>query len=977
MKKHLCKGISLVLALAMTALTLPMGVTSYAEAAAMPTIRVDMTTPRAAFDNSIVSANHRYNANGGGMFDAVNGKVYDDFVAQTKKVNYGLIRYPAGTIGNLFKWKDSIGDVSERHTVILGNNSRGVEFPSYGLDEHMTYVKQIGAGAILMVGEAVETPQDAADLVEYVNAPNDGSNPGGGVDWAAVRAANGHPDPYGVTYFEIGNEMSNVEQRYWLAYPSTTGKTGDANYREKYSLGDTVAVTNEPARHYGTWTDNKTTGKANEEFYSQYYPVAANTETIYVNGTAWTRVSSFAGQSSSAKVYTFDYNTGKITFGDGVHGAIPAKGAAVRMDYYHVHAGFEAYYDAMKAIDPDIVVLSCLEQIYNFVPADKCDGVVEHIYPGIDNASSQRDAHDAYMLRADGIVKSLVTNDGKIKTAAGRNDVVVATTEYGIIGIPTIWTSGVAEEKDEARILSRALHFGTVLIAAAQMENEVLIHQGFTSYSFGGGAGLGSAGNVYNALYAPDPNDPSKFIPSAMALSYEMFGNGHGDTVLNSFVEDNPSVACAERNEKYAGLQVLASKNDDGTTFLYVINRDCENDVTTRIALDGAVITGPASVRTLNGASYLSCNTPDHPNDVAITERTASYGVGSSGFLYSFPAHSVTVLELPCVAESTSAWTANFDLQDFNKPNVGAIPTNIKRMNNANADNTGVVYDPQNGTNKCLKIANTSGTASARIWLSGQDRDAATSIVTGYTGLVDVKFKLKAAENTSRLNISVKDTAAVTVLNLSVDGGMFKCNNVTRSNCEANEWHDVEFLLDYPAKAYMMYIDGEYAHSARTFNNATSKPLDRIVFDVETAGTFYIDDVQTFSMAADGVSVGENTAHLSHTAAQTAATAGKLRFLAAVDSLSYRAVGMTLRVKNGTETGSTECSDRIVYNAVGGTTAANLGINGGYVYALTVCDVPSGSTLAVRPFVDGLDGSRSYGAEETYRYENGTLTKLS
>ena len=47
---------------------------------------------------------------------------------------------------------------------------------------------------------------DAADLVEYCNAPNNGSNPNGGTDWAAVRAQNGHPQPYGVRLFEIGNE---------------------------------------------------------------------------------------------------------------------------------------------------------------------------------------------------------------------------------------------------------------------------------------------------------------------------------------------------------------------------------------------------------------------------------------------------------------------------------------------------------------------------------------------------------------------------------------------------------------------------------------------------------------------------------------------------------------------------------------------------------------------------------------------------
>ena len=47
---------------------------------------------------------------------------------------------------------------------------------------------------------------DVADLVEYLNSPNNGSNPNGGINWAAERAKNGHPSPYNVKYFgNIGN----------------------------------------------------------------------------------------------------------------------------------------------------------------------------------------------------------------------------------------------------------------------------------------------------------------------------------------------------------------------------------------------------------------------------------------------------------------------------------------------------------------------------------------------------------------------------------------------------------------------------------------------------------------------------------------------------------------------------------------------------------------------------------------------------
>ena len=42
--------------------------------------------------------------------------------------------------------------------------------------------------------------QDARDLVEYCNGPASSK-------WGKVRAANGHAEPYGVKYWEIGNEI--------------------------------------------------------------------------------------------------------------------------------------------------------------------------------------------------------------------------------------------------------------------------------------------------------------------------------------------------------------------------------------------------------------------------------------------------------------------------------------------------------------------------------------------------------------------------------------------------------------------------------------------------------------------------------------------------------------------------------------------------------------------------------------------------
>ncbi|MFQ5869166.1 MAG: hypothetical protein ACE5JC_04605, partial [Candidatus Zixiibacteriota bacterium] len=127
-----------------------------------------------------------------------------------KNLNLGMLRYPSGTVSNGFYWKESIGPLEKRPLASLFAFDRdGVRRHRMvvGLDEFLHFCELVEVEPFIVVNYANGSPQEAAELVEYLNAPNDGSNPGGGVDWAEERARNGHPQPYGVKYFEIGNEI--------------------------------------------------------------------------------------------------------------------------------------------------------------------------------------------------------------------------------------------------------------------------------------------------------------------------------------------------------------------------------------------------------------------------------------------------------------------------------------------------------------------------------------------------------------------------------------------------------------------------------------------------------------------------------------------------------------------------------------------------------------------------------------------------
>jgi alpha-N-arabinofuranosidase len=133
-------------------------------------------------------------ARGGGIWDPEGRAPVEGYVALAKASGLGAMRWPGGCAGHAWNWRDCVGPVGRRPQRL------------FGLPEFMTWCRETGAVPFITVAAYWGTERDAADLVEYLNAPNNGANPNGDTDWAAVRAADGHGPPYGVTWFEFDAE---------------------------------------------------------------------------------------------------------------------------------------------------------------------------------------------------------------------------------------------------------------------------------------------------------------------------------------------------------------------------------------------------------------------------------------------------------------------------------------------------------------------------------------------------------------------------------------------------------------------------------------------------------------------------------------------------------------------------------------------------------------------------------------------------
>ncbi|MGQ1784483.1 MULTISPECIES: NPCBM/NEW2 domain-containing protein [unclassified Saccharicrinis] len=364
--------------------------------------------------------NNTYNGSGQGLWDSSNERCHYNVIDLANYTGAPGYRFPGGTMANLYRWKRAIGPVDQRIDNLNSHGSAGPLSNEFGPDEfgHMLENTHLNKG-VIVVAFNWETVQDAADYVEYMNAEV-GENPNGGTDWAQVRADNGHPEPYNVKYWEIGNELNGTWELSVCNYPASgdANRGGDEILNGKvgvYVHGDPRSFTNQRAAKQTSWVQSVCVvdGSANQEFYTKFCPVdLSKSFTLTINGVTWNRVADLSSSGSNDLHYTVDAETGKISFGDGTNGSVPSGGYNVMLNYSTDELdGFPEYYEAMKAVDPSIEVISCWEEeeFYREMAEINApfDGVTKHYYP-----SGTVEAGDEYKM----VMKKSVSYKSKIQS---------------------------------------------------------------------------------------------------------------------------------------------------------------------------------------------------------------------------------------------------------------------------------------------------------------------------------------------------------------------------------------------------------------------------------------------------------------------------------------------------------------------------------------------------------------------------------
>ena len=122
-----------------------------------------------------------------------------DVIALLKELDSPLYRWPGGNFVSGYDWRDGIGD-RDRRPPRRNPAWKGVEPNDVGIHEYMRLMAMIGAEPYVALNTGLGTVKEVVDEVEYFN---------GGADtpMGKARAANGHPEPFGVGWWAVGNEM--------------------------------------------------------------------------------------------------------------------------------------------------------------------------------------------------------------------------------------------------------------------------------------------------------------------------------------------------------------------------------------------------------------------------------------------------------------------------------------------------------------------------------------------------------------------------------------------------------------------------------------------------------------------------------------------------------------------------------------------------------------------------------------------------
>lgn len=135
-----------------------------------------------------------------------------------REAGFKMAKWPGGNFVSGYDWYDGIGDPDKRPPRPQAMWGNRIELNDVGIGEFITFCRLLGAEPYVAVNSGFGEARVAAEEVEYCNGSID-------TRLGKLRAENGHPEPFNVRLWCIGNEMYGAWQfgymslnQYWVKH---------------------------------------------------------------------------------------------------------------------------------------------------------------------------------------------------------------------------------------------------------------------------------------------------------------------------------------------------------------------------------------------------------------------------------------------------------------------------------------------------------------------------------------------------------------------------------------------------------------------------------------------------------------------------------------------------------------------------------------------------------------------------------------
>ena len=135
-----------------------------------------------------------------------------------REAGFKMAKWPGGNFVSAYDWYDGIGDRDKRPPRPQPMWRNMVESNDVGIHEFVAFCRLLGAEPYVTVNSGFGDARSAAEEVEYCNGSTS-------TRLGKMRAENGHPEPFNVRLWCIGNEMYGPWQyghmslnQYWVKH---------------------------------------------------------------------------------------------------------------------------------------------------------------------------------------------------------------------------------------------------------------------------------------------------------------------------------------------------------------------------------------------------------------------------------------------------------------------------------------------------------------------------------------------------------------------------------------------------------------------------------------------------------------------------------------------------------------------------------------------------------------------------------------